>query len=60
MVSEYKDRSQNYRSLSVKLDKALRILAQRTDIPVKIRIKDGIRVFTWHSPFYPTFHPDTT
>ena len=34
----------NYRSLSVKLDKALRILAQRTGIPVKIRIKDGIRV----------------
>ena len=34
----------NYRSLSVKLDKALRILANRTGVPVKIRVKDGLRV----------------
>ena len=34
----------NYRSLSVKLDKALRILASRSGVPVKIRVKDGLRV----------------
>ena len=34
----------NYRSLSVKLDKALRILANRSGIPVRIRVKDGLRV----------------
>lgn len=34
----------NYRSLSVKLDKALRILANRSGVPVKIRVKDGLRV----------------
>ncbi len=34
----------NYRSLSVKLDKALRILAGRSGVPVRIRLKDGMRV----------------
>ena len=34
----------NYRSLSVKLDKALRILSSRSGVPVKIRVKDGLRV----------------
>lgn len=34
----------NYRALSVKLDKALRIIANRSGVPVKIRVKDGIRV----------------
>lgn len=34
----------NYRALSVKLDKALRILQQRSGIPVRIRLRDGLRV----------------
>ena len=33
-----------YRSLAVKLDKAIRILGNRTGIPVRIRMKDGMRV----------------
>ena len=36
----------NYRSLSVKLDKALRILSNRSGIPVRIRVKDGLRVIS--------------
>lgn len=34
----------SYRSLSVKLDKALRILKNRDGVPVRIRIRDGLRV----------------
>lgn len=34
----------NYRSLSVKLDKALRILKNRDGVPVRIRVRDGLRV----------------
>ena len=34
----------NYRSLSVKLDKALKILKNRSGVPVKIRVRDGLKV----------------
>lgn len=34
----------NYRSLSVKLDKALRILKNRDGVPVRIRVRDGLKV----------------
>ena len=35
-----------YRSLAVKLDKAIRILGNRTGVPVRIRMKDGMRVIS--------------
>lgn len=35
-----------YRSLAVKLDKAIRILGNRTGAPVRIRMKDGMRVIS--------------
>ena len=34
----------NYNSLSVKLDKAVRALAQRRGIPIRVRTRDGLRV----------------
>lgn len=34
----------SYRSLSVKLDKALRILKSRDGVPVRIRVRDGLKV----------------
>lgn len=34
----------NYNSLSVKLDKAVRVLGQRQGIPVRIKTKEGLRV----------------
>lgn len=34
----------NYNSLKIKLQKAERILRSRTGVPVKIRVKDGIRI----------------
>lgn len=34
----------NYSSLSVKLDKAVRVLAQRTGIPLRVKTKEGLRV----------------
>lgn len=34
----------NYSSLSVKLDKAVRVLAQRQGLPVRIKTRDGFRV----------------
>ena len=34
----------NYSSLSVKLDKAMRVLAQRTGIPLRVKTKEGLRV----------------
>lgn len=34
----------NYNSLSVKLDKALRVLSQRLGVPVRIKTKEGLRV----------------
>lgn len=34
----------NYNSLAVKLDKAVRVLAQRQGVPVRVKTKDGLRV----------------
>ena len=34
----------NYNSLSVKLDKAVRVLAQRQGLPVRVKTKEGFRV----------------
>ena len=34
----------NYNSLSVKLDKAVRVLAQRQGLPVRIKTREGFRV----------------
>lgn len=34
----------NYNSLSVKLDKAVRVLGQRQGLPVRVKTKDGLRV----------------
>ena len=34
----------NYRSLSVKLDKAIRVLARRQGLPVRVKTKEGFRV----------------
>jgi len=34
----------NYNSLSVKLDKAMRVLARRAGVPVRIKVKEGVRV----------------
>lgn len=36
----------NYHSLSVKLDKAIRVLSQRKGIPVRVRTREGIRVIS--------------
>jgi len=42
----------HYSSLSIKLDKALRILAQRTGVPVRIKTKEGFCVLSSSNIFY--------
>ena len=36
----------NYSSLSVKLDKALRVLSRRAGAPVRVKARDGVRVIS--------------
>lgn len=36
----------NYSSLSVKLDKALRVLARRAGVPIRVKTQEGVRVIS--------------
>lgn len=42
----------NYNSLSVKLDKAVRVLAQRAGVPVRVKTREGLRVLSSADIFY--------
>lgn len=42
----------NYNSLSVKLDKARRVLAQRKGVPVRVKTREGIRVISSAEIYY--------